>query len=252
MRKIIVVTLLLMLLMPVPVSGAQVPFAFASADQVAEAVWLVREKGGLYMYFVSAGRHADALSIVDDPTSVGAMGVVARGECQSREGPGSSFIICQAKGRPRPLAPGDFEFDPLLASARMRLEAKGFVHEVTWTGRGRVPSYGFEAQGDDEWVRIGGGIYREAKAEGEVLGRSFAARGAGSRRSFAYLATGAEGFAAHGLPLPRRASGKKVHVTWKLRSPHVVIRSPLSLRPGRWDEQFGSGRKYALRLLSGV
>ena len=40
------------------------------------------------------------------------------------------MTICWAQGRVYELAPGDFEFDPLLASARMVIDQPGDRHEV--------------------------------------------------------------------------------------------------------------------------
>jgi hypothetical protein len=158
---------LTVLLAGVPAASGE-PSAGGYAEGRLEAVadWVQPRDGGLYMA-VFAGRSADNFS------GVGTWAGVAKGKCRMFGGRRSRVLTCHATGRVVEIPTEDFEMDPLLGSALVRVEMLGHRHTATWRGRGDITPAGGAAVQGGRYPVVGGGagIFRDAKAGAKLFGR---------------------------------------------------------------------------------
>ena len=185
LRRVVLGTAILLLAAAMPASADPMPGAGAGAYQLADAAWIVPEdkRSGTF-YFAMAMRFAPTV-----PAGLETFAVVGKGRCFSSGGRHGGFTICTASGRGEAIDPMDFEMDPLLESARMTIESRGFTHEVEWTGRGDLPQAGGGVQGGGSGVSAGVDIGRAARATGKVFGVKMGPR----LDAFSYLMQGAIG-----------------------------------------------------------
>ena len=100
--------------------------------------------------------------------------------------------MCRATGRGYALEPGDLEFDPLLSSARMAIDARSAHHEVLWTGEGDNFSPEYGTGGGLGYAGVGAALGRYASIEGTLYDKPFKR----TRPIFSMLAEGANFFGA--------------------------------------------------------
>jgi hypothetical protein len=164
--------------------------AISEVQQLADSAWIKKENGKQVFYFAMAYRGGDvwAWEGVEPALYPDGIGVVGKGKCHTT----GHFTICSATGRGYELAPGDLEFDPLLSSARMTIDARSTHHEVPWTGEGGVfyPEYG--VGGGLGYAGAGAAVGRYASIEGTLFDRPFKR----TRPIFSMLAEGANFFGA--------------------------------------------------------
>jgi hypothetical protein len=153
-------------------SGEPSAGGYAEGRLEAMADWIQPRDGGLYMA-VFAGRSADNFA------GVGTWAGVAKGRCRMFGGRRSRVLMCQATGRAVEIPTEDFEMDPLLNSASVRVKMLGHRHNATWMGRGDItPAGGTTVQGGRYPVVGGGaGIFRDAKARARLFGKRVGGRG---------------------------------------------------------------------------
>lgn len=101
------------------------------------------------------------------------LAAVGKGKCHVQRGRNWTSIGCSADGRGKEIPLEDFEVDPLLDSARMRVKVLGYSNRVSWQGRGDAPIVGQDAYAGDGWVEAGADMFRDAKTKARVLGRKF-------------------------------------------------------------------------------
>lgn len=149
---------------------AQVPAgALGIAEQFADSAWISRENGEQVLYFAMASRGATVLVYdgVYPFVAPNGWGVVGKGKCHSGDG----FTFCSASGRAHELEPGNFEFDPLLSSAYMKIDRGNAQHEVFWTGEGELFYPGLSLSGGGYvYAGAGAGAARHASIEGTIFG----------------------------------------------------------------------------------
>lgn len=186
MRRItcrVVVGIVASLTLAVP-TASSAPGADAGVYQIADADWVVRTgpTTGVW-YIVSAMRFGPAA-----PDGMVGVAFIGRGRCTFRTFKHGSSVSCQASGRGQRIGPSEFQIDPLLSSAVLDVDAKGFSHHVEWTGRGDYPYVGQSIGAYGPAFMAGVGLMREASAAGDVFGKHLQSK----RFSFTYLAQGAD------------------------------------------------------------
>jgi hypothetical protein len=172
-------------------SGEPSAGGYAEGRLEATADWIQPRDGGLYMA-VFAARSADNFA------AVGTWAGVAKGRCRMFGGRRARVLACQATGRAVEIPTDDFEMDPLLNSASVRVKMLGHRHSATWTGRGDItPAGGAAVQGGNQAVvGAGAGIFRDAKARAKLFGKKVGGRG---WLSFAEMGQYATGFVFGGI-----------------------------------------------------
>ncbi|HEU4480914.1 MAG TPA: hypothetical protein VFS18_03435, partial [Actinomycetota bacterium] len=115
-------------------------------------------------------------------------GVAGRGPCHIQKARGGSFMFCMGMGRVKEIPFEDFEVDPLLAEADLRMKQGRHVQRVHWAGSSSTPSFGGNIDGGDA-VSVQYGFDRSARPSGSLFGRKVAP----GRNAFGYLTAG--GFA---------------------------------------------------------
>lgn len=185
LRRAVLGTAIVLFVASLPASAEPMPGAGAGVYQLADAAWIVPEdKTHGAFYFALAMRFAPAI-----PSGLATFGVVGKGRCFSSGGRNHGFTVCSASGRGQSIDHTDFELDPLLESARLTLESRGFTHEVEWTGQGDLPQAGAGVQGGSSGVSAGIDLGRWATASGKVFGLKLSSR----LDVFSYLMQGAIG-----------------------------------------------------------
>jgi hypothetical protein len=108
--------------------------------------------------------------------------------------------------------PTDFQMDPLLMTAHLKTNVDGSEVDVTWTGKGDLPT-GVTGLGFYGGAAVDGGAFAErwASAEGTIFGHPVRSAEEEFCFSFSALLEGALGYAYagdlfDGLQVPRRAS----------------------------------------------
>ncbi|MGH2730704.1 MAG: hypothetical protein ACRDJI_08865, partial [Actinomycetota bacterium] len=165
------------------------------AYQSAVADWLVFEDRDTATLYFALGFHSTG----DD--GLGTYGAVGKGECQVTRGRNFTAIMCVGSGKMKQIPLEDFDFDPMLSSARLAVGSGGFDHVIEWTSRGD-PAPGGSVGWAGTFVHADAGVSRDARASGTVFGK----RLAGSRYAMAFLDEGAGG-AAYAV------SGRSVEIT---------------------------------------
>jgi hypothetical protein len=193
MRRMSVVAILSTVVLAGMPSASGEPSAGGYAEGRLEAVadWIQPRDGGLYLA-VLAGRSADNFA------GVGTWAGVAKGRCRMLEGRRSRMLMCHASGKVVEIATEDFEMDPLLNSASVRVKVLGYHHKANWTGRGEItPASGAEVHGGSyPVVGAGAGVFRDAKARAKLFGKRIGGKG---WLSFAQMGEQAAAFVFGGL-----------------------------------------------------
>jgi hypothetical protein len=197
-------------------SGESSAGGYAEGRLEAIGDWIQPRDGGLYLVTL-AGRSADNFG------GVGTWAGVARGKCRMFGGRGSRMLTCQASGRVVDIATEDFEMDPLLNSASVRVKVLGHHHKANWTGRGEItPASGAEVHGGSyPVVGAGAGIFRDAKARARLFGKRIGGKG---WLTFAQMGQQAAGFVFGGIDF----AGSEIVVR---RDGTLIARRVIRLRP---------------------
>ena len=160
------------------------PVTYASVDQMAEADWIVmRGPRAATWYFGGGLRMADP-----GAPGLSLYGFVGRGDCEVRRDKNLIEISCSARARLRKVTSRQFDIDPALRSARLRLSQYGFKHAIDWKARG-APMVDGGVSGGDGFAMAVAYVTRPARAKGVVFRRNLSGRGSGL--SFAFLSQGA-------------------------------------------------------------
>ena len=172
LRRAVLGTAIVLFVAAMPAGADPMPGAGAGAFQLADAAWIVPEdKQHGTFYFAMAMRFLPSA-----PNGMETIGVVGKGRCFSTGNRHHGMTVCSATGRGQQIDPMDFELDPLLRSARLTLEARGFTHVIDWTGQGDAPQAGAGASGGSTGVSAGVDLARWARASGEVFGLELSPR----------------------------------------------------------------------------
>jgi hypothetical protein len=135
------------------------------------------------------------------------------------------MLMCHASGRVIEIPTEDFEMDPLLNSASVRVKMLGHQHKANWTGRGEItPASGTQVQGGSyPAVGAGAGVFRNAKARARLFGKKI---GGNRWMSFAVMGEQAAGFVFGGIDFAeseiviRRDGTLTARRVLRLRPPH--------------------------------
>jgi hypothetical protein len=155
-------------------SPAQAQFAYTEFGQFADSSWLMRQGDDLNFYFSMAFRSVNAFAapgVVSDERSIEGWGGIGKGSCFK----GKHMIMCSASGRIYPLATGNFDFDPALGSAYMKLDERKDSAELFWTGKGDM-SPGVGADAGAMYAAAAAGAVRHASIEGTMWGEKISKR----------------------------------------------------------------------------
>lgn len=193
--------LLLIPLVQAPVARAAFPrddVVGGGAVQIAEADWMVNDRGELWWYFAAGIRYVS-------PPEVESYAAVGRGRCTKIKRRNMTIIACSASGRARPVTLDDFWIEPDMSSARLRVERAKDVSEVMWEAKERIEPFVY-AEVTAHGGFAAGGAYRWAPASGTVLGKEL--KGRGGFRDFGIVAKYAgAGFFVPGRSLSIRPDG---------------------------------------------
>ncbi len=135
--------------------------AGAAGMQEADAIWLILDENPRFYFAV--GRH------YADPAGLRTFAAVGSGPCQVEKSKNMTLIMCSGKGRGKQIPFEDFTIHPGLDNAHLELTSGGEEHIVDWTGRG-LASWGGSVSGSGTFVTADAGFYRDATAQGEILG----------------------------------------------------------------------------------
>jgi hypothetical protein len=220
MRRTSVVAIFLTVVLAGMPTASGEPYTGAYAEGRVEAIadWVQPRDGGLFLVAL-AGRSADNFG------GVGTWAGVARGKCRMFGGRRSRMLTCHASGRVVEIATEDFEMDPLLNSASVRVKVLGHHHTANWTGRGEItPAAGAEVHGGSyPAVGAGAGIFRDAKARARLFGKRIGGKG---WLTFAQMGQQAAGFVFGGFDV----AGSEIDIR---RDGTLTARRVIRLRPPR-------------------
>ncbi|MDP9068022.1 MAG: hypothetical protein M3N53_06715 [Actinomycetota bacterium] len=133
--------------------------------EAAEAAWLVRQDGGIYMYFVLAYRLSKPLG--PDRTRL----FVDRSRCRTHRAKRKRLASCSLEGRVQVLEASDLRVGPLLSDAVLRFGP----HRMRWTGtRMREPQV--DPFVDPSAAFADAYLERMAGAAGRLFGRKMPRR----------------------------------------------------------------------------
>jgi len=207
MKKAAILLAAALAVIPLPAS-ADSPGAYAGAYQAAVADWLVFEDRDTATLYFALGFHNTG----DD--GLGTYGAVGKGKCRVTRDRNFTVIMCMASGKMKRIPLEDFEFDPVLSSARLAVSSGGFDHAIEWASRGD-PAPGGSVGWEGTSAHAGAGASRNARASGTVFGK----RLADGRYSMAFLNEGAggEAYAGAGRSIEFTDDGRVVvNVTYSL------------------------------------
>ena len=171
MRKLLLCLSTATLLVSVAPSTSAEPGAGAAAGQEAFATWVVLHGDTGDFYGAIAERFVDPRGGL--VTGAG----VFKGKCLVERSRHMTVISCTGRGQGKAIPLQDFEMDPALGSASLRLRAAGFSNSVEWTGRGPAPIVYQGAGTNGSYVEAGVGMARMATTRGKVYGKSLRSRG---------------------------------------------------------------------------
>lgn len=190
MRGVLVSFVMLVAALGQSSAAAQTVGAGGGVFQAADAGWVVGKGTEPAFYFGLGFRFTDPIE------GLVTIGVVGKGRCTVRKGRNFRSIECIGIGRGKRIPFENFQMDPLLSNASLRMRSGGQDHEVEWSGRGRAPE-GFLSSGFSEHgAYASAGAARGARAGGRVFGVTVSPKV--SRAHFAALFAGAEGGAFAG------------------------------------------------------
>ena len=135
--------------------------AGAAGMQEATAIWMIIDENPRFYFAI--GQH------YVDPTGPVTYGAVGSGPCEVSKEKNFTMIFCSGKGRGKEVPFENVSIDPLLESAHLELTTKGYENVVDWTGLGTA-SWGGAVSGSGSYVGADAGFYRDARAQGNVLG----------------------------------------------------------------------------------
>ena len=187
MRKLSFVFLSLALAaLHVPAGATSAPFTYASFDQIAEADWIVMDGPRSATWYFGGGiRMADA-----GTAKMGLYGFVGKGDCEVRQEKNLMEISCSAQARLREVTSRQFDIDPALRSARLRLSQFGMKHSINWKAIGPAPFADGGVSGGDGFAMAAAYVSRPARAKGTVFRHNFSGPGR-SGLNFAFMTEGA-------------------------------------------------------------
>ena len=160
------IALLALVLSSAPAGAATEPVVFADGGQFAVADWLLIGERHALNYLVAAARGATA---EDGP---GAEAFLARLPCDVERHPRYIVVRCVGRVRAHPIDPAQFQVDPLLRSASLSFEARGFTHEVRWRGQRDAAPPAVRAGAGAAYAEGAAGAVMPAAARGRVFGRN--------------------------------------------------------------------------------
>src|SRR3712207_547694 len=128
MRRSLLLLIAICLMLGSLPSAAAGPGAGAAAYQEALAFWIDLKggKGSFYGAFGERFAHGSGVSTA---------GTILKGTCARRRTGHLVIVMCQGEGRIKEIPLQDFQMDPLLETASLRVKTDGFKHEVSWQGR---------------------------------------------------------------------------------------------------------------------
>ena len=186
MKKIAAVLVLVIALGVTPATAN--PGAGVAGGQMAEADWIVQHgPNDVRYYFAAATRTVG-------PDGLRTIGVIGEGDCTIQRDKFGMMISCHARGRGKELTLEQFEFDPAMSSAVLRLKSGGFDNEIQWTGRETVPWVGGQVVGGDGFAAASVMGARSARADGKLLGRDTTDGPGKTLIKFGFLSQGADAF----------------------------------------------------------
>ena len=141
---------------------------------------------------------------------------VGRGDCTVKREKDLMEINCSARARLRKVTSKQFDIDPALRSARLRLSQRGLKHAVDWRSIGPAPMADGGVSGGDGFAMAAAYVSRPARAKGTIFRRNLSTRG-GSGLSFAFLYEGAIAAAYSGSGRTVAVEGNEVVLTARLR-----------------------------------
>lgn len=137
--------------------------AGAAGMQEANAIWMILDKNPRFYFAI--GQH------YVDPGGLVTFGAVGSGPCEVEKDKNFTMIFCSGQGRGKQIPFEDLVIDPRLDAAHLELTTKGHENVVDWTGLGTA-SYQASVGGGGSYVGADAGFYRDARAQGDVLGVS--------------------------------------------------------------------------------
>lgn len=174
-----------------PSADAPKGYGGAGADQFADVFWIEQHKGYLKIFTVFLGRaaHGDSGGNVAAGASVSA----SVHKCVPQ---GRFFKCARLRSIRQDLAPGEYEYDPLMETASVRFRgnhirwrATSDIEPIPMTW-GHHDAYGWgDRYRAQAFAVTGAWAYRAGKAEGTLFGKQI------PRNAGAVLATDAEVFA---------------------------------------------------------
>ena len=171
MRKLLLCLSTVSLLVSVAPSVSAGPGAGAGAGQDAFATWidLHGDTGDFHGAFVER--------FVDPEGGLITGAAVFKGKCRVDRTRHMTIISCSGRGQGKEIPFEDFQMDPALGSASLRLRAAGYSNSVKWTGRGPAPVAYLGAVTNGTYAEAGVGMSRDAAASGKVYGKRMRSRG---------------------------------------------------------------------------
>lgn len=143
-------------------ASAQEVYVGGGAIQWAMGAWITHKGGEAYNFYAADATRGADLGWGD----VGVYLWAAKGKCHTYKGKGFTVISCSAGGRVYEGDLDDFDFDPAVSKASMRLQTNRYLHTVNWTAEdAAAPSYGGDTINDEGYVGAGAGADQVAWAD---------------------------------------------------------------------------------------
>jgi hypothetical protein len=140
--------------------GSPPPKAWGGSYQVAEAIWVVRERGGLFMYMAFAEN-------ISGPRPKARTAVfLGRGRCYVRKNQPKRTASCAVNGRFRKIDASGFSIDPSLSEAGVAVPGV----RIRWSKPGN-PRPAHNIYADAPFLDFEAEVKRPATAGGRLLGR---------------------------------------------------------------------------------
>ena len=171
MRKLLLCLSIVSLLAAAAPSTSAEPGAGVGAGQEAFASWITLRGDSGDFYGAIAERFVDPEGGL--VTGAG----VFKGKCRVDRHRNLTMISCTGYGQGKEIPVQDFQMDPLMSSASMRLRIGGSLHSVRWTGRGTAPVVYQGTGTNGSYVETGAGMGRSAAASGKVYNKRMRTRG---------------------------------------------------------------------------
>ena len=215
MRRLVAVVLASCLALgSLAASALAEPWAGGGAAQIAYADWVrmtSRNEGVFFDAYVERGVG------LNGPY---ALAFVARGHCVRTGDRDIEIIFCSGVAHARRVSDREFQMDPLLRTAALRVKDHQWVHRVRWKGKGDPDAWYQTGAFAGAWGGASGawvGVDRWAPAHGRLYGRSLRPKGF----HFALLegSAGAFALAAAGVRMWHDGAGR-LHLSRTIRIEH--------------------------------